>query len=360
MTHRLLSLVALLLVAGTGCIVVYEEPHPRRRVIYREQDPAAPVPPSQDLSAPPEVAPEAEEVHDVVYREYYGCTDEEIVLLPHYRRYYYLTDDDIYFIYFVARRSNIAFDVCFHSYYYDCGRNYDRLVVTYNVPREHFFVSVGVGVTAYPPVYQRTYTCYRTGSYTCVTFSNTEYVALVQMRVAVDYQGHPPATYFARVQATGSPSRVIVESRDQCGRGGHTAVGAQVNVRATRAWTLPPQQKQEWHQQHQQASVKAEVTFKERHPEQVQKVQAREQAAPAGAPKTAAGSRPPQGAQGQRAAPGAGGTSPAKSGSAPAEKGPDGRPLEKRPAENHPQPEPRKKAPAPEEREKKGEKEKEK
>jgi len=341
--RRLLSL-ALLLAAGTGCIVVYDDPPPRRRVYHREQPapppPAAP-PPAPDSSAPaPEVSVEAEEVHDVVYREYYGCSDEEIEFLPHYRRYYSLSDDDIYFIYFVARRSNVSFDVCFHSYYYDCGRNYDRLVVTYNVPREHFFVSVGVGVTAYPPVYQRTYACYRSGSYTSVTFTNTEYVALVHMRVACDYQGHPPDAYFARVQATGSPSRVIVESRDQCGRGGHTAVGAQVTVKATRAWTLPPQQKQEWHQQHQENSAKAEVHFQQRHPEQVKTVQAREKAAPSKTPAPHGSAKSPDPHP-----------APSKPGVAPADKPPP---------EGHAQPENRKKTPAQEEHEKKGEKDRDK
>jgi hypothetical protein len=333
MNLRLLALTATLLAAGAGCIVVYDDPPPRRRAVYRERvdsPPASPV----ESAAPTEESSEVVEVHDVVYREYYGCTDEEIVLLPHYRRYYSLSDDDIYFIYFVARRSNVSFDVCFHSYYYDCGRNYDRLVVAYNVPREHFFVSVGVGVTTYPPVYQRTYACYRSGTY--VSFSNTEYVALVHMRVACDYQGHPPATYFARVQATGSTSRVIVESRDQCGRGGRTAVGAQVTVKATRAWNLPPQQKQQWHEQHRESAVKAEGTFRDHHTEQVQKVQAREKAAPAKTPAQDGAQRGTPGNNGPGAA-------RAKPGNPPTDHGPDGRPVEKRPPENHAPPENRKK-----------------
>jgi len=359
-------LVSLLLVAGTGCIMVYEPP--RRHVVYREY--AAPAPPPSPASAPPEAMPEESdeslEVHDVVYREYYGCTEEEIDLLPHYRRYYSLTDDDIYFIYFVARRSNVSFDVCFHSYYYDCGRSYDRLVVSYNVPREHFFVSVGVGVTSYPPVYQRTYGSYRSGSYTTVTFTNTEYVALVHMRVACDYQGHPPATYFARVQATGSTSRVIVESRDQCGRGGRTASGGSVTVTATRAWTLPPQQKQQWHEQHRENAVKAEGTFKDRHPEQVQKVQAREKAGPARTPSSSGSAKPSVHEGAERGSPGhppptkSPGSAQPKAGSVPPDRGPDGRPVEKRPAENHAPPEDRKKSPPPDEHEKKGEKDRDK
>jgi hypothetical protein len=353
MNTKLLPLPLLLLLAAGGCTVYYDEPPPRRHVVYRERvvspAPQDPIP----AGDPPPVAQEmteTEEVNEVVYREYYGATDEEIVLLPYYRHYYALTDDDIYFIYFVSCRSGISFDVCFHSYYYDCGRNYDRLVVTYNVPREHFFIAVGAGVS-YPPVYQRSYSCYHNGTYTSVTFTNTEYVALVRMRVACDYQGHPPTTYFARVQATGSPSRVIVESKDQCGRGGHTVVGAKVSVTATRGWTLPPQQRQEYHAQHQQAAVKAEGTFKEHHADQVQKVQARPAASPGKAP--AAGATHPKPSGG--AAPGE--HPPANPATGPAHPRPEGQPVEKHPPE-HPQPD--KKAPPPEEHEKKGEKDKDK
>jgi hypothetical protein len=348
MKARVLAATAMLLLAGAGCVVVYEEPPPRHRVVYRETVAPAPAPVVVQES------PDEVEVNDVVYREYYGCTDEEIYILPHYRHYYALTDDDIYFLYFVARQSNVTFDVCFHSYYYDCGRNYDRLVVSYNVPREHFFVAVGAGVTTYPPVYQRTYACYNSGSYASVTFTNTEYVGLVRMHVACDYQGHPPAAYFARVQVTGSPSRVIVESRDQCGHGGRTATGGSVTVSATRAWTLPPAQKQQWHDQHRQGTVTAEASFKERHPEQVQKVQAREKAAPARTPSAKPAAGTARGSSGEHPASNAPGGAHAKNGTAPAETGPDGRPVEKHPAEAHVPP---KRTPPPEEP-KKGEKEK--
>ena len=130
-----------------GCFVGYEE-RPRH---YDS---------SGQAEATVVVAPEVEEVDYVVYREYFGCTEAEIGYFPHYRRYYGLTDDDIYFIYFTARLSGVSFDVCFHSYYYDCDRNYDRLVVYYHVPRERYFVAIGSGVSP-PPMYTRTYASYR-------------------------------------------------------------------------------------------------------------------------------------------------------------------------------------------------------
>jgi len=251
--------VVMVLPLLAGCFVGYDESP-------RQYDSSA------QVETTVVVEPEVEEVDYVVYREYFGCTEAEIAYFPHYRRYYGLTDDDIYFIYFTSRQSGISFDVCFHTYYYECDRNYDRLVVYYHVPRERYFVAIDAGVSP-PPLYARTYASYRSGSTASVTFSNQEYVALVHMKVGVEYQGHPPATYFARVQATGSTHRVLVESRDQSGRGGRTAAGTPITATAPRPWKLPPQQKQQWHQERQASAARTEVPFKEAHKEQVTKVE---------------------------------------------------------------------------------------
>jgi hypothetical protein len=239
-----------------------------------------------------------DEVHYVVYREYFGCTETEIYAFPHYRRYYAVSDDDIYFITFVARQRGIAFDVCFRSYYYDCGRNYDRLIVTYNVPRTTFFCSVNVGVSTYPPVYQRTYVAYQQNNVTNITIQNNEYVALVHMKVGVEYQGHPPTTYFAQVNANGgNTGKVIVSNREACGKGGVTATGAKVTVTAQRPWTMPPAQKQAWHDDHKAQVVKHEDNFKEGHKEQVQKVQAPAAKKPQDSSAPAAGKKRPEDGQ---------------------------------------------------------------
>ncbi len=234
---------------------------------------------------------EGDEVHYVVYREYFGCSEAEIAYFPHYRHYYGLTDDDIYFIYYTSILCGVGFDVCFNTYYYECNRSYDRLVVYYRVPRERYFVAIGTGVSP-PPVYARTYAAYRSGSTASVTFSNQEYVALVHLKVGVEYQGHPPDAYFARVKSTGSTGRVIVESRDQCGRGGRSATGGTVAAKAPRPWTMAPQQKQQWRQERQESATKAESPFREKHREQAAQVE-REKGAPPKSerPKT---ERPPR------------------------------------------------------------------
>jgi hypothetical protein len=285
----LMKAVGMIVPLLVGCYVVQDET-PRQ---YS--------PPQQDeRSFPGEldvvVSPEAEEINYVVYREYFGCTEQEISYFPHYRLYYGLTDDDIYFITFTARQCNVSFDVCFHSYYYDCDRNYDRLVVYYHVPRERYFVAIGTGVSP-PLMYARTYGSYRSGV-AGMTFTNQEYVALVHMKVGVDYQGQPPATFFARVQSTGSSRRVIVDSRDLSGRGGRTVTGAKITATAPHPWTMPAPQKQQWHQERQASTAKTEGTFKASHKEQVTKVENQKPAQREVEHRSAPGSSPPQ-AQGR-------------------------------------------------------------
>lgn len=250
-----------LLVAASflgGCIVVHDQP----RTTYVDPGPAP---------AGTVVVQEDEEVNYVVYRDYFGCTEDEVAYLPHYRRYYGCSDDDFYFCYFVSRRMGLSFDVCFRSYYYDCGRSCDRLVLYYRVPRQYFFVAVGPGV-AYPPIYSRPYSCYHSGSYTSVSFSNQEYVALVHMKVGVEYQGHTTGAYFARVnECGGNTGRVIVKSKDNCGRGGSTVTGGTVQKPCPRPWTMPGDQKHTWEQAHKDHVTRSETSFKESHKEQVQK-----------------------------------------------------------------------------------------
>jgi hypothetical protein len=271
------KVVAVFLPLLAGCFVDPEE---------RPQEYSSPQQDEQPAQAETDVvvAPEVDEVNYVVYREYFGCTEQEIEYFPHYRRYYGLSDDDLYFIYFTSRQSNVSFDACFHSYYYDCDRNYDRLVVYYHVPRERYFVAIGGDVSP-PPQYARAYGSYRSGNAASVSFTNQEYVALVHMKVGVEYQGQPPATYFSRVRETGSTSRVLVENRDHSGRGGRTAAGTTITATAPHPWTMPPQQKQQWHQERQASVARSEVKFKEVHQEQVQKVEHQ---------RSAAQTRPPQ------------------------------------------------------------------
>jgi hypothetical protein len=260
-----LATFAALVLAATGCVVYYDPP-PRR--VYVSEGPR----PYSDV-----VVTDDDEVHYVVYREYFGWSDDVIAVFPYYRRYYGLTYDDLYFISYVGCYRGIAFDACFRSYYYGCGRNYDQLVVAYDVPRSAFFCSVNVGVGAYPAVYQRTYVAYHENNLANISIQNHEYAALVQMRVGVDYQGHEPGAFFAQVNAHGgNPGRVIVANREMCGKGGVSATGARVSVAAPRPWTMPPGQKQAWHQQQVASATRHSESFKMAHHDQVQKVQSQD------------------------------------------------------------------------------------
>jgi hypothetical protein len=266
------TLALLGLSAAIGGCVVYREPPRRHVVVYRE----APAPPPPAPAVETDVVWEDEEVHTVVYREYFGATEEEIVLIPHYRRYYGYSDDDIYFLWFVSCHAHVSFEICCNRYYSECGGDYNRLVVLYNVPRSSFFVAVGPGM-AYPPVYARTYACYHSNSYT-VAFSHEEYHALVSMKVGCEYQGHPPATFVAKVQAGTPPGRVVIQSRDRCGAGGRSVTGAAVQKTAPRPWTMPPAQRQAWQNDHQARVTRNESSFQASHAEQVQRTKERESA----------------------------------------------------------------------------------
>jgi hypothetical protein len=264
------TVILMGLAAAIGGCVVYYDPPPRRRVVVYHRDPLPP--PVVDT----EIVWDDEEVNGVVYREYFGASDEEVVLIPHYRRYYGYSDDDIYFLWFMSCQAHVSFEVCCNTYYHQCYGDYNRLVVMYNVPRASFFVAVGPGI-AYPPVYARTYACYQTNTYN-VTFTHEEYHALVSMKVGVEYQGHAPAAFVAKVQAGTPPGRVVVESKDRCGAGGHTVSGGAVQKTAPRPWTMPPAQRQAWQHSQQAKVTRNEASFKASHPEQVERTKERESA----------------------------------------------------------------------------------
>lgn len=274
MNARLCALVGLsVFLGGSGCVVYLYDPYdppPRRMVV---ENPA------------PLVVTEDDEVHYVVYREYFGYSDEVIATFPYYRRYYGLSYDDIYFIGYVGCYGHIGFDACFRNYYYGCGRSYDQLVIAYNVPRATFFCGGAVGVGAYPAVYARTYGAYNGNNLATISIQNHEYTALVQMKVGVEYQGHAPGAFFAQVNANGgNPGRVIVANREMCGRGGVTATGGRVNVVAQRAWTMPPAQRQAWHSQQNTAVARHSEPFKSANRDQVTRVQSQQHPARPGEP----------------------------------------------------------------------------
>ena len=208
----------------------------------------------------------------VVYREYYGCSDDEIAYIPHYRRYYHVDDCDLFFLFTVARHTHRPIDVVIRSYYYDCGRDYDRLVVTWRVDRAIFFVALPGSYTPVGP-YDRPYRLYRQRGDVVVQFTNVEFRALVSLKIGVEYQGAPPEQFISRVSRnTAAPHKVILSSRETLGQGGRNVKGEKISVRAPRPWTMPEKERQVFHQERQQKAVRSESSFQEKHPERVKEI----------------------------------------------------------------------------------------
>jgi len=99
---------------------------------------------------------EEDDVSFVVYREYYDCSDEEISFIPYYRHYYFVDDCDLYFLFSVARHTHQPIDLVVRTYYYDCDRDYNRLIVSYRVDPAYFFVELPARYNPAAPTNVRT------------------------------------------------------------------------------------------------------------------------------------------------------------------------------------------------------------
>ncbi len=276
-----LTALALTSCGRRRTVVVYDT-QPSPPPVYVEYRPAPLAPTTVVVQEPPptivvqepaptvvyqDVAWEDEEVNYVVYREYYGCSAEEVVVIPHYRHYYRVDDADLFFVCFVARHAHVSFDVAFHEYYYTCGRDYHRLVLSYRIDPVVFFVPLPPQ-TFYPVVYSRPYACYRSHQYTGVAFSNDEYRALVSLKIGVEYQGQSSEVFFRNAQTHGSPTRVLYVERERCGQGGHVWSGARPKP-VVHPWQLSVSERTTWRAQVGTQHANSQVEFKQQHHEQV-------------------------------------------------------------------------------------------
>ncbi|MEK7469015.1 MAG: hypothetical protein AAB074_16700 [Planctomycetota bacterium] len=209
----------------------------------------------------------------VVYREYYGCSDEEIRFIPYYRRYYrryYRVDDcDLFFLFHVARHMRRPIDFVIRSYYYDCDRDYDRLIGTWHVDRSVFFVDLP---GSYHPggEYDRPYRIYRERGIASAHFTNSEFRVLVSLKIGVEYQGVRAEQFVERVREhPAAPHRAVLRSRDSLGAKGRNVEGRSVSVQAPRPWKMPEKEGQQYRQQRKQDAVGGQKAFQEKHGQRV-------------------------------------------------------------------------------------------
>jgi hypothetical protein len=248
-------------------VVEYQPAPPPPTVVYQEPPP----PPPPTVVVQQDVVWEDEEVNEVVYREYYGCSPEEVAIIPHYRRYYQVDDADLFFVCFVARHAHVGFDVAFHEYYYGCGRDYNRLVLVYRIDPAVFFVPLPPHAV-YPVVYSRPYACYRSHQFAGVAFTNEEYRGLVSLKIGVEYQGQSSEMFFRSAQRCGSPTRVVYVERERCGQGGIACANAPLRP-VVHPWRLEASARVAWRDQAGAQRAHSEPVFRQQHHEQVELVE---------------------------------------------------------------------------------------
>ena len=277
-----LALAALFLAAcgERRTVVIYQQsPPPQTFVQPAPVYQPPPPPPPQPQPVVVEQQWNDEETNVVIYREYYGCSEDEIYAMPHYRRYYNVDNDDLFFVCFVARHAQVSFDVAFNQWYFGCGRDCNRMVVYYRVDPGVFFVYSPPGY-AYPPIYAHSYACYHNQQLAGASFSSGEYHALVSLRIGVEYQGTTTDMFF-RNTATygGSPSRVVYQNRERCGTGGQGCAGASVRV-GVHPWTMSAGARAQWRQDDANRRSAHEAPFREQHRDNLARVQRGEGARP--------------------------------------------------------------------------------
>ncbi|KAF0243523.1 MAG: hypothetical protein FD180_3307 [Planctomycetota bacterium] len=267
-----------------GFVTVEESPPPSRVVVVDRH------PPSHfDVV----VDAQEDDVSFVVYREYYDCTDEEVSFIPYYRRYYRVDDCDLFFLFHVARHSHRPIDVVIRSYYYDCGRDYDRLIVTWRVDRAIFFVDLPGSYHPSGP-FDRPYRLYREHGLATARFTNTEFRVLVSLKIGVEYQGVRAEQVIDRVrEVPAAPHRVILRSHESLGANGRNVQGQKISVRAARPWTMPEKDGQKVRQERKAKAVGREKQFEEQHRQRVTEIRKSEEK-PGQRPKDAERERDPK------------------------------------------------------------------
>jgi hypothetical protein len=164
------------------------------------------------------------EVHYVIFRDFFGCSDRDVWRLTAIRRLYSLDAADLFFLMFVSRHVSVSFDVVFRAWWDTCRRDHHRLVVLYRLSPTIFFVPVPAHVQC-PPPYGRAYGYWRNRTLGSASLTADEYRSLVAMKVACDYYGHAPVHFFDRVKAVGAPEKVIYADHRHAGRGGEGCAG---------------------------------------------------------------------------------------------------------------------------------------
>lgn len=207
-----------------------------------------------------------DEVRYVIYREYYNCDPHEVAVLRHYRVYYGYDDCDIWFLLFLARRSDVTFEVVARRYEL-CGRRMHAVVRDFGCQPDIFFVYVR-DVDRCPPPYGRAYGYWYRRQLHEVELTNEEYRALVDLRIAHDYYGYAPEDFFARC-GKDRPCRVLFKDYRNCGRGGKDA-RMRACVKRERPWEMSRAERERWKRECKAREAEEHARFKREHRDKVE------------------------------------------------------------------------------------------
>jgi hypothetical protein len=188
---------------------------PPRSLIGQARTPApapapAPGPAASPAPAPDDVTPVyvQHEVDEAIYRDYYGCTQAEVVVINTCQRCYQFHHADVLAVCLVARWAGVPLSVAFRTYYDDDHGSLQALVTGYHLDPGIFFVTLAADL-ACPGPYQRPYLLFRTLRGSESAYSNDEYRALIALKIACDYQGRQPVQFFATVQNGATPLQAV-------------------------------------------------------------------------------------------------------------------------------------------------------
>ena len=140
------------LIAATACVAL------SGCVVHvRERHPAPPPPPPAHTSVT--ISYGWSHHRYVVWREYYGCTEDEVYWIENSG----YDDDDVLVGLYIARRARVPLRYVFTEYD-RCGRNYYAVSMSFRLPWDIWFCSdVPRGYGSCPPVYARAYGHYWRG-----------------------------------------------------------------------------------------------------------------------------------------------------------------------------------------------------
>jgi hypothetical protein len=204
----------------------------------------------------------------VVWREYYGCTPDEVYWLENSG----YDDDDVLVCLTIARRARVPVRHVFYEYD-RCGRSLFTVSAVFRLPIGIFFCNEVPINYACPPPYGRAYGYYWRNQHHYYT--NAEIHSLVQLQVGIRYYGYNHAVYFRDYDQCvqkydRTPFRTIVVREPQRAGSGGRSCDEKPIVKCPKPWDKPDPKDWDRHREQERREVKVRYTPERERQEQEQ------------------------------------------------------------------------------------------